>query len=290
MSEPTKKSAGEAEVDPSTPPAPARNSEHARALETLEQSAADRSRRRASLGRMRVDDILGGYVDERRQQGGVDEEDTAVRRLSESIETRRALAQRLGITPPREEETTVADADELGDTEPSTLPSARNVLLVSAGEGDDDSSPFGPSGPETLPPGQLGGLEGRAWDYLHDRDVTVLVADDDEDMRLLIQRELERLGYQVRLASNGLDAQNRAFEPPWPDLIVLDVRMPKIGGIGVARALADSDMAHVPILLISGLAAGVPRQDGWLYLQKDGTLHDKMRAIIEEKVGRGRQT
>ena len=264
-------------------------SERAAALEEKDRAASDASRRRASVKRLQVDGILASYIDQRRQEGAVDDEDTSVRRLEASLdETRRAYARRIALSAER---ITVPDTDPPDSPDPSTLPSARSVLLLTAEPiaqaAPPPSSPQ--SGPATMPPVALTGVEGRTWDYLHDRDVTVVVADDDRDLRSLIAAELEGLGYQVRQAENGLEAQNLAFEPPWPDLIVLDVRMPKIGGIGVARALADSDLAHVPILLVSGMGVGIPRQDGWFYLQKDGKLHDKMRQIIEDKIGLGRR-
>ncbi len=68
---------------------------------------------------------------------------------------------------------------------------------------------------------------------------TVLVVDDEEDMRLMIRMFLERAGFDVvEEAVDGpeaLDAYERLNPPPVPTVIVLDNRMPSLSGIEVAR-------------------------------------------------------
>ncbi|GAC1462669.1 MAG: hypothetical protein NVS2B16_01980 [Chloroflexota bacterium] len=94
----------------------------------------------------------------------------------------------------------------------------------------------------------------------------ILVADDDDDIRRLIVFTLTRRGYMVLEADNG-DMARDLIARERPDLVVLDVTMPQLSGIQVARALrADAQTAHIPIVMLSaagqtedidrGLAAG----------------------------------
>ena len=79
----------------------------------------------------------------------------------------------------------------------------------------------------------------------------VLVADDDPDIRELVALRLQRAGYRVETASDGLEAFDRAVELR-PDLIVLDVSMPGADGFETSRRLrADPRTAHVPVIFLT---------------------------------------
>ncbi|HVE96708.1 MAG TPA: SpoIIE family protein phosphatase [Pseudonocardiaceae bacterium] len=81
----------------------------------------------------------------------------------------------------------------------------------------------------------------------------VLVVDDNADMREYLQRLLSRR-YRVYAVGDGLTALAAAREQP-PDLIISDVMMPNLDGIGLITALrADSRTAQVPVLLLSARA------------------------------------
>ncbi len=81
-------------------------------------------------------------------------------------------------------------------------------------------------------------------------DVTILVADDDEDIRDLVHFKLSQAGYTVRAVPDGLAAWD-AFEAELPSLVVLDVMMPGLSGIDVLRKIRESDHPDVPVLLLS---------------------------------------
>ena len=82
----------------------------------------------------------------------------------------------------------------------------------------------------------------------------VLVVDDEEQNRTLIRDPLEALGYHVEEAENGLQAlQKIALRQP--DVILLDLMMPKMDGFQVCRQLkGDSKTAHIPILMVTALS------------------------------------
>lgn len=85
---------------------------------------------------------------------------------------------------------------------------------------------------------------------------TVLVVDDDAVIINLLQVNFEIEGYAVVTAHDGADALVKARELQ-PDVVVLDVMMPQLDGIEVARRLrADPDTRHLPILLLSAKAQG----------------------------------
>ncbi|RLK62006.1 SpoIIE family protein phosphatase [Actinokineospora cianjurensis] len=83
---------------------------------------------------------------------------------------------------------------------------------------------------------------------------TVLVVDDNADMREYLDRLLTTAGYGVRAAVDGLDALEIVRTAP-PQLVVSDVMMPRLDGLGLVSALrADPRTAAVPVLLLSARA------------------------------------
>jgi DNA-binding response OmpR family regulator len=79
----------------------------------------------------------------------------------------------------------------------------------------------------------------------------VLVADDDEDILLLVRTVLEREGYEVVATRDGAAAVAAALQRR-PDLAVLDVSMPELDGLEVLRRLrTDVSTMDVPVVLLS---------------------------------------
>jgi DNA-binding response OmpR family regulator len=79
----------------------------------------------------------------------------------------------------------------------------------------------------------------------------VLVADDDPATAELVRRALDE-EFEVRVARNGREALALARVQPLPSVIVLDVMMPGIDGLGVATALrSDPATKHPPIIFLS---------------------------------------
>lgn len=82
----------------------------------------------------------------------------------------------------------------------------------------------------------------------------VLVADDEEDIRALVAFRLERAGYEVITAADGPEALTLATTR-LPDLVVLDMMMPKATGLEVMRSLRGQDETKdIPVILLTARA------------------------------------
>jgi DNA-binding response OmpR family regulator len=125
-----------------------------------------------------------------------------------------------------------------------------------------------------------------------DRPPRVLVVEDDEEIAQVLQRSLRMEGYEVRTSADGEAALTDA-DAFSPDLVILDLGLPKLDGIDVARTLrAEGD---VPILMltardavearVAGLDAGADD-----YLVKPFERQEllaRMRALLRRRPPRG---
>ncbi|HZR23925.1 MAG TPA: HD domain-containing phosphohydrolase [Vicinamibacterales bacterium] len=91
----------------------------------------------------------------------------------------------------------------------------------------------------------------------------VLVADDETTNVALLTRMMRHLGHEVVSAANGQSALD-AVENDRPDLVLLDVNMPRIDGVEVCRSIKSNPATRlVPVILVTGLSA----------------VHDRVRGI-----------
>lgn len=82
----------------------------------------------------------------------------------------------------------------------------------------------------------------------------VLIADDEEDVKAVLQMFLQSRGYDVITAYDGLDAIDQVNREK-PDLVLLDIMMPMIDGFEVCRKIkANPDTNPIPVVMLS--AAG----------------------------------
>lgn len=82
-------------------------------------------------------------------------------------------------------------------------------------------------------------------------DKKILVAEDEPDIRGLIVLSLQYAGFEVIEALNGEDAVQLAIAEQ-PDLILLDVRMPRMSGYHACAVLKEEDTtAHIPVVFLS---------------------------------------
>ncbi len=120
---------------------------------------------------------------------------------------------------------------------------------------------------------------------------TVLVADDSITTRSLLRSVLEGGGYRVRTASDGDEALRIARSEPI-DLVVSDVRMPRLDGIGLLQRLrSDPRTSTLPLVLFSGANNDEDKQRGLsagasAYLAKSdferGQLVDVVTQLLQE--------
>lgn len=82
---------------------------------------------------------------------------------------------------------------------------------------------------------------------------TLLIADDDPDLRLLLQTTLEDPAYRILEASDGESALHLVRQEQ-PDVVILDRMMPKLDGLDVAQAvLADPAIRDIPLILLTAI-------------------------------------
>lgn len=97
---------------------------------------------------------------------------------------------------------------------------------------------------------------------------TILVVEDDVDIREAVTELLEGAGFKVRAAQNGLDALARLRQLPRPSVILLDLLMPIMNGWEFRRAqLRDGSVRNIPTVLAT--ASGV----------SDATLHADFEGV-----------
>jgi two-component system response regulator MprA len=124
------------------------------------------------------------------------------------------------------------------------------------------------------------------------RDPRVLVVEDDEEIAHVLQRSLRLEGYEVRVAGDGESAldQSAAFNP---DLVILDLGLPRLDGMEVARRLRSAD--DVPILMLTARDALESRVEGLDagaddYLVKPFERQEllaRLRALLRRRPPRG---
>src|SRR3990167_768650 len=79
----------------------------------------------------------------------------------------------------------------------------------------------------------------------------ILIVDDEEDILSVVKFRLEANNYEVLLAADGQEGLNKARTEK-PDLIILDIMLPKLDGYKVCRMLKfDDRYKHIPIILFS---------------------------------------
>ncbi|MBW1693117.1 MAG: response regulator [Deltaproteobacteria bacterium] len=85
----------------------------------------------------------------------------------------------------------------------------------------------------------------------------VLVVDDEPDFAAIVQTNLEKEGFEVEVAYNGVEGLEKVHANP-PDAIVLDIMMPEMDGYAVCKALkSDEKCADIPVILLTAVASHV---------------------------------
>ena len=115
---------------------------------------------------------------------------------------------------------------------------------------------------------------------------TILIADDEPNIRQLVAFTLRRRGYIILEAGDGTTALEQIREQI-PDLVILDVMMPGLTGIAVVQQLAaEPATAAIPVILLSAKGQGVEIEEGLasgarLYLVKPFSPRELAERVAE---------
>ena len=123
----------------------------------------------------------------------------------------------------------------------------------------------------------------------------ILVADDDRDVVTFVSTVLEKSGYKVISAKDGEEALEK-IKANRPDLVILDVLMPKQSGIRLYRELkTDQSLKDIPVVILSGISkrtflrsqevltefGGEPVPEPEVYIEKPVEADDLAQTVSE---------
>ncbi|HSE34498.1 MAG TPA: response regulator [Candidatus Paceibacterota bacterium] len=125
------------------------------------------------------------------------------------------------------------------------------------------------------------------------KEKTVLVVEDDKILQTMLRNALEASGITTLTANNGEDAIT-LLEETAPDLVLLDIDMPKLGGIEVLKQLRAAGR-HDRVVMLTNLSTSETIADAAElgvseYLVKADWDIDEIVAKVETKIGKGKST
>jgi DNA-binding response OmpR family regulator len=86
----------------------------------------------------------------------------------------------------------------------------------------------------------------------------ILIVDDDSNLLVLLADQLRADGYETITARDGIEALRR-LQTSWPDLLIIDMMMPRMDGLSLAREIKSR--ADLPIIVLSAIDAGDSKAD-----------------------------
>lgn len=119
----------------------------------------------------------------------------------------------------------------------------------------------------------------------------VLIVDDDMTLRELYEERMKQEGYVIVSASDGEEAIEKAVKEH-PDVILLDVMMPKINGIDVMKMLREKDeTSGIPIIILTALVQEIGKikdmmKPGDGYLVKSEIMPKDVVAKVEDSLAK----
>lgn len=114
----------------------------------------------------------------------------------------------------------------------------------------------------------------------------ILLAEDDASMRRFIEVILEKAGFDVMTAEDGLAAMQIAFENDF-DAVVADAIMPNMTGYDLCRMLrASPDKKNIPLVILSGLEQNNPENEclADAYLLKGANLKEELTETLSKLI------
>lgn len=119
---------------------------------------------------------------------------------------------------------------------------------------------------------------------------TILLVDDDLTLREMYDERLKTEGFTIVQASNGEEALTKAKDIK-PNLILLDIMMPKINGFDVLKSLkSDPELKDIPVIILTALIQDVDRVQGDKlgaanYIVKSETMPGEVITKIRNAIG-----
>jgi CheY-like chemotaxis protein len=121
---------------------------------------------------------------------------------------------------------------------------------------------------------------------------TVLVVDDEPLIAMALEAALEDAGYEVATAANGRQGLERLAGAPRPDVVLLDMMMPVMGGAAMRAAMtADPELRAIPVVVLSSLPeeAVRARVDGVAAVLRKPCTAEQVLGAIEGVLGGARE-
>ena len=102
----------------------------------------------------------------------------------------------------------------------------------------------------------------------NDSDKTVLVVEDNDILRLLIVKQLKKLGFEADVSTDGADALNKLKNKDYV-LVLMDIQMPKMDGFEATAAIRElersRDVSRIPIIAVTTIPnATVASSTAWM--------------------------
>ncbi len=116
---------------------------------------------------------------------------------------------------------------------------------------------------------------------------TILIVEDDKNQRLLYEQELKHDGYEVVTASDGKDALEKV-QKQLPDVVVMDINMPKMDGIEAMGRILSKNKA-IPVIINTAYSNYKDSFMSWMadaYVVKSSDLSelkDKIKEVLVNK-------
>lgn len=118
----------------------------------------------------------------------------------------------------------------------------------------------------------------------------ILLVDDDLTLREMYNERLKAEGFEIIQATNGEEALAKAQESK-PNVILLDIMMPKVNGFDVLKELkANDELKGIPVIILTALIQDVDRLQGQKlgaadYIVKSETMPGEVIAKIKKALG-----
>lgn len=113
-----------------------------------------------------------------------------------------------------------------------------------------------------------------------DGQSSILVVEDDDEIRTCLQQVLELEGFHVEAAANGREALDRLASTERPCVILLDLLMPVMNGLEFMQAMGTNrETADIPVVVVSAYADLAARAPAAAWLEKPAELDEILDVV-----------